>query len=130
MQEWQSEWDAFNQQATEPARQADVERTRIQHLEQRLAQLQQRGEKLQLELTEQSVSAVERDIAELQRKLTETETEVQQNQQALEQHQQRISELRDVTHQRGEQLDETPASIAGPARTVCLPGSTPTGCVG
>ena len=107
MQEWQSEWDAFNQQATEPARQADVERTRIQHLEQRLAQLQQRGEKLQLELTEQSVSAVEQDIAELQRKLTATETEVQQNQQALEQHQQRISELRDVTHQRGEQLDET-----------------------
>ncbi len=107
MQEWQSEWDSFNQQATEPARQADVERTRIQHLEQRLIQLQQRCEKLQQELTEQSASAVEQDIADLQRKLIQTEAEVQQNQQALEQHQQRISELRDVTHQRGEQLDET-----------------------
>ena len=107
MQEWQTEWDAFNQQATEPARQADVERTRIQHLEQRLSQLQQRGEKLQQELKEQSVSAVEHDITELQQKLVETEAEVQQNQQALEQHQQRIGELRDVTHQRGEHLDET-----------------------
>jgi chromosome segregation protein len=107
MQEWQSNWDAFNQQATEPARQADVERTRIQHLEQRLTQLQQRGEKLQQELTEQSVSAVEQDIADLQRKLVVTEAGVQQNQQALDQHQQQISELRDTTHQRGEQLDET-----------------------
>jgi len=107
MHQWQTEWDAFNQQATEPARQADVERTRIQHLEQRLSQLQQRGEKLQQELTEQSAHAVEQDIAELQLKLSETETAVQQNQQVLQQHQQQISELREVTHQRGQQLDET-----------------------
>ena len=106
MQEWQTKWDAFNQQATEPARQADVERTRIQHLEQRLTQLQQRSEKLQQELTEQSASVIEQDIAELQRKLSETEAAVKQSQQALEQHQQQISELRDMTHQRGEQLDE------------------------
>jgi chromosome segregation protein len=107
MQEWQTEWDAFNQQATEPARQADVERTRIQHLEQRLSQLQQRGEKLQQELTEQSAQAVEQDIVELQQKLNETETAVQQSQQVLQQHQQQISELRELTHQRGQQLDET-----------------------
>jgi chromosome segregation protein len=107
MHQWQTEWDAFNQQATEPARQADVERTRIQHLEQRLSQLQQRGEKLQQELTEQSAQAVEQDIAELQQKLSVTETAVQQSQQVLQQHQQQISELREVTHQRGQQLDET-----------------------
>jgi chromosome segregation protein len=107
MQEWQTEWDAFNQQATEPARQADVERTRIQHLEQRLTQLQERGEKLRQELGEQPVHAVEQDIADLQQKLGETETAVQQSEQVLQQHQQQISELRDVTHQRGQQLDET-----------------------
>jgi chromosome segregation protein len=107
MHEWQIEWDAFNQQATEPARQADVERTRIQHLEQRLSQLQERSEKLQQELNEQSAHAIEQDIAELQQKLGETETAVQQSQQVLQQHQQQISELREVTHQRGQQLDET-----------------------
>ena len=107
MQEWQTEWDAFNQQATEPARQADVERTRIQHLEQRLTQLQERSEKLRQELSEQSVHAVEQDITELQQKLSETETAVQQSQQVLQQHQQQISELREITHERGQQLDET-----------------------
>ncbi len=106
MQAWQAEWDAFNQQASEPARQAEVERTRIQHLEQRLAQLQQRGEKLQQELSESSPETIEREIAGLQQKLNETEQAVAQAQQTLETHQARIAELRETTHQRSHQLDE------------------------
>ena len=105
MQAWQAEWDAFNQQASEPARQAEVERTRIQHLEQRLAQLQQRGEKLQQELAESAPAQIEQEIAELQRKLAETEQDVARAQQTLETHQGRIAELREATHQRGHQLD-------------------------
>ena len=106
MQAWQTEWETFNQQASEPARQAEVERTRIQHLEQRLAQLQARGEKLQQELAESSPETLEREIAELQQKLTETEQAVARAQQTLETHQARIAELRDASHQRAQQLDE------------------------
>ena len=106
MAAWQIEWDAFNQQASEPGRQAEVERTRIQHLEQRLEQLQQRGEKLQQELAESSPEHLEREIGELTQRLADTEQQVAQAQQALETHQARIRELREATHQRSQQLDE------------------------
>src|SRR5690606_5434350 len=33
MQAWQAEWDDFNRRAAEPQRSAEVERTRIDHLE-------------------------------------------------------------------------------------------------
>jgi len=111
MRDWQTEWDSFTQQAAEPARQADVERTRIQHLEQRLTQLQVRGEQLQKELAEQSPDALEAELAELTRQLGESEAQVQQTRQALSTHQQQISELRDSTHQRAQRLDETRSEL-------------------
>ncbi len=106
MQAWQVEWEEFNRQASEPARQAEVERTRIQHLEQRLEQLRERGEKLQRELAETAPEHIEREIEELERKLAESEQQVEQARAALETHQARIAELRDSSHQRSQQLDE------------------------
>ena len=39
---WQTNWDSFNQGANEPAQRAQVERTRINHLEQQEVQLKRR----------------------------------------------------------------------------------------
>lgn len=41
-QQWQQQWDRFNQRAAEPLQQAQVERARIQQLEQQSLQLEQR----------------------------------------------------------------------------------------
>jgi chromosome segregation protein len=111
MHDWQSEWDRFTQQAAEPARQADVERTRIQHLEQRLNQLNQRADQLQTELTEQSPTALEQELGELERQITESEAQVQESRQALSRYQQQISELRETNHRRATQLDEARSQL-------------------
>ncbi|HID48064.1 MAG TPA: chromosome segregation protein SMC, partial [Chromatiales bacterium] len=111
MQEWQAEWDRFTQEAAEPARQADVERTRIQHLEQRLNQLHQRGEQLQKELAEQSPHALEQELGALTAQLAESEAAVEAAREALSRHQQQIGELRDATHQRAQQLDEARSEL-------------------
>ncbi|VAW56197.1 Chromosome partition protein smc [hydrothermal vent metagenome] len=42
MQEWQSAWDHHNEQAAQPSQTAQVERTRMEHLEKNVIQLKQR----------------------------------------------------------------------------------------
>src|SRR5690606_11215842 len=49
MQKWQNEWDSFNQRAAEPRQKAEVQQSRIQHLEQVQQRLLQRIEKLKEE---------------------------------------------------------------------------------
>jgi chromosome segregation protein len=46
LQAWQTEWDEFNRKAAEPAQTAQVERTRINQLEQQQEQLQRRRQRL------------------------------------------------------------------------------------
>ena len=48
-QQWQSKWDAFNQNAQGPKRQAEVAQSRIQHLERVVEQLHRRQETLHRE---------------------------------------------------------------------------------
>ncbi len=47
MHEWQGKWEAYNQQLAEPTQQAQIERTRMEHLERHIAQQQQRLQKLE-----------------------------------------------------------------------------------
>ncbi|MDD9893474.1 MAG: chromosome segregation protein SMC, partial [Gammaproteobacteria bacterium] len=49
MEEWQNRWDAHNAAAAEPTRSAEVEQTRITHLERELQQRVQRHERLEQE---------------------------------------------------------------------------------
>jgi len=51
MQRWQNDWDSFNQRAAEPRQRAEVQQSRIQHLEQVQQRLLQRIEKLREEKT-------------------------------------------------------------------------------
>ena len=106
MHVWQSEWESFNQQSAEPARQAEVERTRIQHLEQKLSRLQQRLEKVQQELGEQSPQALQQEVDKLQQQLSENEAEVQKQQTVLNERQQFIRELRESSHELNTTLDQ------------------------
>lgn len=46
---WQAEWDEFNARAAGSLQEAQVERTRIEHLEQRLQELERRRERLEAE---------------------------------------------------------------------------------
>jgi len=106
MQAWQSEWDNFSETATEPARNAEVERTHIQHVEEHLQRQKQRLERLQEELQKQSHEELISECAGLEQQLQKDETEIQQAQAGLDEKQNKIGQLRDSVHFLDTQLDE------------------------
>ncbi len=105
MHTWQQEWDVFNQQATEPARAAEVEGARIQQLEQQLLQLKTRHERLSQELQQQEKQDVSSDVNTKQQQLQSLETQLQQHQQTLQQQQQQITTHRTQISSTTQQLD-------------------------
>lgn len=68
MHDWQAGWDSFNQRANEPQQTAQVERTRINHLEQQEQQLKRRLERLQEELSRLTDIELQAEIKELDRR--------------------------------------------------------------
>jgi chromosome segregation protein len=107
MQAWQSEWDSFSEAATEPSRNAEVERTHIQHVEEHLQRQKQRLERLQEELGNQSHEQLITESGELEQQLQKDEAEIQQAQAILEEKQNQIGQLRDSVHSLNTQLDES-----------------------
>jgi len=72
MQEWQSSWDNHNERSAQPSQTAQVERTRMEHLEKNVLQLKQRQEKIE----EEKRKVVGDDLEiELERLREQNETE-------------------------------------------------------
>ena len=61
---WEAGWDRFNREAAAPAQQAQVERARLNHLEQRLARDQVRGQRLEEEEARLDTAALEARVRE------------------------------------------------------------------
>jgi len=66
MHAWQQQWDDFNGHAAEPRQQAEVQQSRIQHLEQVLRRLQERSGKLEQEKASLAQGPVDGDIQSLE----------------------------------------------------------------
>lgn len=62
MSDWQRRWDEFNQRANEPAQRAQVERTRMEHLEQQIQGLARRRNQLNGEAENLDTTEAEGDI--------------------------------------------------------------------
>ncbi|MDT8387154.1 MAG: chromosome segregation protein SMC [Thiogranum sp.] len=103
MQSWQAEWDAFNARTNETSQTAQVERTRIDHVERQLNQLSQRRQRIEQELQQLDSQALETEIAELEQRAGERQQQAALLQEQLEQLRNRIDELREAT--RGQQRD-------------------------
>ncbi len=73
MHAWQASWETLSQQAAEPARGADVERTRIQHLDQDVLQIEQRMGRLREESRALDTDALEREVQALGVQLAEAD---------------------------------------------------------
>jgi chromosome segregation protein len=65
MHQWQNQWDEFNTHSSKTTQTAQVEQTRIQHLEQRLATLKQRKSKLDQDSAQFDFSKLELDLEAL-----------------------------------------------------------------
>lgn len=71
MQRWQNDWDNFNQRAAEPRQRAEVQQSRIQHLEQVQQRLLQRIEKLREEKNSLQGDSEDEAIGQLTEQLAE-----------------------------------------------------------
>src|SRR5690625_880976 len=77
MQEWQHAWEEFNQRAAEPRQQAEVQQSRIQHLEQHLRRIAERSDRIQAELRELGVDSLDEEVASRRLEVEDFEARVQ-----------------------------------------------------
>lgn len=73
MHNWQQQWDEFNQHAAEPRQQAEVEQSRIQHVEQVLQRLQERTRQLETEKSGLSAGPADAEAQRMGEQLAEIE---------------------------------------------------------
>lgn len=92
---WQHDWDTFTAQEAAQVRIAEVERARIQHLEQHLQQLEQRLARLEEEQRGLSTGTLEEEIAALDEQHAELEERIGRIQHEVQGYQSRIAQERD-----------------------------------
>ena len=73
MNAWQHQWDEFNQHAAEPRQQAEVQQSRIQHLEQALQRIQNRSRQLDEEKQSLASGPADTEIEALGERAAELE---------------------------------------------------------
>jgi chromosome segregation protein len=73
MQQWQQSWDEFTQAAADPRQQAEVQQSKIQHVEQILRRLDERRSALATEVSSFHASPAEQEMAAVQTELTAVE---------------------------------------------------------
>ena len=111
MHQWQEEWERFNQEATEPAQTAQVERTRINHLEQQQENLVRRRQRFAEELERLNDPRLDDEIRELEDREAAQEDELGALQGRLDGVLHRIAEAREVGVRQAEELDGKRAEL-------------------
>jgi chromosome segregation protein len=103
---WQTNWDEFNQYTAKTTQVAQVEQTRIQHLEHRLATLKQTQLKLTQEQQQFKFDDIEKEIALFTEQAQEIVAQSEQQTEQLEAIRDEISELQTSERQSIVSLDQ------------------------
>lgn len=98
MQAWQAAWDQFNQQAAAPRQQAEVEQSRIRHLEQAIERLSERIQRLEDERSGLSAGPLDEELTELTEQLAEMELRSETEQQQLTDLSDNLQQERETLH--------------------------------
>ncbi len=106
MHTWQQDWDTFNQRAANPRQQAEVQQSRIQHLEQVQQRLLERIEKLKQESSSFAVVETEDEIRELEEQVGECDIQVEEKNAALADLKENLQIDKQQERQHGEKRDE------------------------
>jgi chromosome segregation protein len=110
-QTWQSNWDDFNQSSSKTAQTAQVEKMRIQHLEQALSSLQKRQDQLQQDQGKFNFSELQTEIEGFSKQAHEVADKLEfQNQQLLDTRDE-ISELQSAQQTANTQLDQVRSEL-------------------
>lgn len=106
MQEWQSQWDEFNHRAAKSTQTAQVEQTRIQHLEQQIASIKQRQEKLTQEQEQINFSQLEETLTALSTQESEVVLQAQTHTEHISKTREQVTRLQTAYQQSTQQLDQ------------------------
>lgn len=103
---WQQSWDEFNQQAAQPKQQAEVQQSRIQHVEQVLRRLAERKARLEEEGKGLDISPATDEISAQEDELLEAEESNQECQLRLDDTLVAIEEARQTLQQINQELNQ------------------------
>lgn len=106
MQQWQQLWEQFNQNAQGPRQRAEVEQSRIQHLEQALQRSRERLERLENERKTLTAGPLEEELAVLGEQVAELEMELEAGHEQVEQATAAIAARREANNQLQDTLDQ------------------------
>ncbi|MBM4208322.1 MAG: chromosome segregation protein SMC [Gammaproteobacteria bacterium] len=104
--DWQEQWENYRTDSAKHKEQAEIQRVKINQLDNASRQLQARLEKLQAEHNELSANDFQTGINALNTTLAALETQRTELHQQLEQHRQQINELREHVKQKQAQLHD------------------------
>lgn len=112
---WQQEWDEFNQRAADPRQQAEVQQSRLQHLERVLTRLEERIQRLESEKSELGLADGDEpkdvEIMTLRESVAEQEALAEQQQNDMEQLADSIDNQRETNQQLSENLDSEKSEL-------------------
>lgn len=106
MHDWQSQWDEFNQQTAKNTQTAQVEQTRIQHLEQKIASIKQRQVKLDQEKSQLDFFKLEKEIEQISEEASLAKEKTEESSEQLSEISQQIASLRTTQQKTTEELNK------------------------
>jgi len=114
MAEWQQSWDDFNQQAAEPKQQAEVQQSRIQHVEQvlrrlaeRKARLDEEGRGLDISPAAEEISSQENDLLEAEERNAECQLQHDETLTAIEEAREKLQGINYQLNQQRERFQSS-----------------------
>jgi len=105
MHDWQLDWDRYSQVAAEPQRRAEVEQSRIQHLEKSIRVLDDRIERFGMELKSLSAGPLAQEVEGLLRQQGEVQARLDQQQARADEATQAINRQREENNRASSELD-------------------------
>ncbi len=111
MHAWQQRWDEFNQSAAEPRQQAEVQQSRIQHLEQALQRQQRRIQQLEEERQGLVSGPADEEMETLAEQLAEVELIMAEHEEQAEGLLTRLTAAREQGDRLADELDEARSSL-------------------
>ncbi len=111
MQRWQNEWDSFNQRASEPRQRAEVQQSRIQHLEQVQQRLLQRIEKLREEKNNLQEGSEDESINQLNEQLAEMDLLAEEKRARLDVQSEQLDTTRNDNNRLVNELDQVKSKL-------------------
>ena len=106
MQNWQQAWEEFNGKSGESRRQAEVEQSRIQHLEKSQERLQDRIERLKKEQESLDAGPLAQEMRQLEEQVEQFRAQTEESELRSESLQEEINQMRRENGDRGRQLED------------------------